>query len=125
MLVSTYEFAKSYYWRYVDMHLNKYELEFLQARTVQDSACKRFLSRYRHLLANPESDIENLCSVLSHIEEQDLRTFLKFFAIRMRMIREDAGGEMVCLRDYQDLEGYIRGDEELFNFFVVSLYYYF
>lgn len=125
MLVSTNEFVKSYYWRYVDMHLNKYEVEFLQARTVQDRACRRFLSRYRHLLSNPETDIENLCSVLSHIEEQDLRTFLKFFVIRMRMIREEAGVEIVSLRDYEDLEGYIQGDEELFNFFVVSLYYYF
>jgi hypothetical protein len=125
MLLSTNEFVKNYYWRYVDMHINRYELEFLQSRTVQDSSCRRFLNRYRHMLSNPEIDIENLCSVLSHINDSDLRTFLKFFVIRIRMIKEDSTSEMRLLRDYEDLQRYIEEDEELFNFFVVSLYYYF
>ena len=125
MLLSTSEFVKNYYWRYVDMHINRYELEFLQSRTVQDSSCRRFLNRYRHMLSNPDSDIENLCSVLSHIKDGDLRTFLKFFVVRIRMIREDSGSEMRILRDYEDLQQYIEEDEELINFFVVSLYYYF
>lgn len=125
MLLSTNEFVKNYYWRYVDMHINRYELEFLQSRTVQDSSCRRFLNRYRHMLSNPDIDIENLSSVLSHIKDSDLQTFLKFFVIRIRMIKEDSTSEMRLLRDYEDLEKYIAEDEELFNFFVVSLYYYF
>jgi uncharacterized protein YbgA (DUF1722 family) len=129
MLSSTGEFVKNYYWRYVDMHINKYELEFLQSRTLQDPGCKRFLSRYKHLLATPQADVDNLCSVLSHINDHDLRTFMKFFLIRVKTIREDAntgtGTDLMSLQTYEDLERYIDDQADLFNLFVVSLYYYF
>ena len=116
---------KNYYWRYVDMHINKYELEFLQLRTVQDPGCKQFLSRYKHLLATPQADVENLCSVLSHITDHDLRTFMNFFVIRVKTIREDTDMGLMPLKTYDDLERYIGGEADLFNLFVVSLYYYF
>lgn len=125
MLLSTGEFAKNYYWRYVDMHINKYELEFLQSRTVQDEDCKRFLSRYKHLLANPEIDIRNLCSVLSHINEEEMRTLTKFFLVRIKTIRENEDMSFVALDTYDKLDNYIDGQADLFNLFVVSLYYYF
>jgi hypothetical protein len=80
-------------------------------------------------LATPQADVDNLCSVLSHINDHDLRTFMKFFLIRVKTIREDAntgtGTDLMSLQTYEDLERYIDDQADLFNLFVVSLYYYF
>lgn len=107
------------------MHINKYDLEFLQSRTVQNPGCKRFLSRYKHLLATPHTDVDNLCSVLSQIDDHDLRIFMNFFVIRVKTIREDTDMELTSLNTYDDLERYIGDQADLFNLFVVSLYFYF
>jgi hypothetical protein len=126
MVFTSTMLLKNYFWKYVDMNINCREIEYLLEQTLVDKDCEQFLERYKERFSNPSADLRNVCTLLSHLSTKELSTLLQFYHVQVNMINNnDLLNTPSTLKTYADLEQFIGKDHELFDVFVVSLYYYF
>jgi hypothetical protein len=125
-VVTSDDFVRHFFWKYVDMRLSQWELKYLCDRVELDPLCFKFLQRYERLLSNPEADVLNLCTVMSQLDRRTLEALFRFYVIRNAdLSSETPPPPLDAPKSYDALQQFIGEDDARFERFVISLYYYF
>jgi hypothetical protein len=121
MLTSSTEFMKSFLWKYIDITINKSEMELLRTKYTQNLVIKSMFERFKDIFYD-EIDIDNFVFIISIIEPCYWDNFMIFYitcAIKFEMT------EKYKINTVEDLDKYIDTNERKFKLLLICLYYYF
>ena len=121
MFTSSTEFMKSFLWKYIDITINKTEMELLQTKYTQNLVIRNMFDRFKDIFYD-KNDIENYVLIISIIEPCYWYNFMIFYttyAIKFEMFEDDK------INTVEDLDKYIDMNERKFKLLLICLYYYF
>ena len=123
MLTSSDEFIKNYFWKYVDMNINKEEGYYLKSLIYQNKQWNDFFKKYEYFFIDC-NEVSNFTIIISQLNQEEYKRFIKFYMRNCRRIIFDMDWEKP-MNTVQDLDDFISNDETKFKLFIVCLYYYF
>lgn len=121
MLISSEEFLQSFLWKYVDMHINIYELQVIKNIIRIDEDWKILLDSFSHLFGN-EIDKNNTLFVLSQFDNSTFVKFMKFYKVQVKKYFDVS---LSNISHHEDLKTFIDTNEDRFKLLMICLYFYF
>ena len=127
MLVSSETFVKHYFWKYLDISINKAEYVFVKDNCPVDADVCAMVNRFAHVFDSVR-DIHNYTFVLSQLRDKLLSNFIVFYNIMVlrfvegkRSHRRVTQESPVTIKGLCDIVG---NDEELFKMVLISAHYF-
>ena len=124
MLTSSTEFVKSFLWKYVDITINKSEIELLKSKVISNTVLLNMFHRFKNIFYD-KSDIENIIFIISIIEPCYWNNFIIFYMTYVRKFEVENDEEIKTIITIEDLDNFINTDEKKFKLLLICLYYYF
>lgn len=121
MLTSSTEFVKSFLWKYVDITINKTEMEMLRTKFTPNTVIENLFDRFKNIF-HDKMDVENYVFIISIIEAGHWNNFIIFY---ITFARKFGLLENEKINTIEDLDKYIDTDEHRFKLLLICLYYYF
>lgn len=121
MLTSSTEFMKSFLWKYVDLTINKTEMELLRTKYTPNTVIESMFERFENIFFD-KMDVDNYVFIISIIEPWFWNNFVIFYITYARKL-ELLNNEKINTID--DLDKYIDTNEQKFKLLLICLYYYF
>jgi len=121
MLTSSSEFVKNFLWKYVDITINKTEIELLRTKYTRNAVVERLFDRFKNIFYD-KMDLENYVFIISITESCHWNNFIIFYITFARKFNLFDNEKINTL---EDLDKYIDTDERKFKLLLICLYYYF
>lgn len=121
MLTSSTEFVKSYLWKYVDITINRTEIEMLRTKYTPNLIIESLFERFKDIF-HDEIDVENYVFIISITERFHWNNFMIFY---ITFAKKFGLSENEKITTIGELDKYIDTDEHKFKLLLICLYYYF
>lgn len=121
MLTSSTEFVKNFLWKYVDITINKTEIDMLRTKYTPNTVIQSLFNRFNNIFYD-KMDVDNYVFIISIIDECHWKNFIIFyitFARKFELLENEK------IKTIEDLDKYIDTDEQKFKLLLICLYYYF
>ena len=125
MLISSEAFVRQFFWKYLDISINREEYLFVKESFPVDPHAERLTSRFADSFGT-RRDRQNYAFVLSQLRGQVLHNFLVFYRTMVHKFGTDRPHTAIRI-DPPTLDGldrFVGEDGELFKILLVSAHYF-
>lgn len=120
MLTSSETFVQHYFWKYLDITINKEEYLFIKNNFPTNPDIHKLLSRFDHIFAS-DADMQNYMFILSQLQDMLLQRFLMFYSI---LVYKHIGKISDKPKTIVELDEFIGDDDKLMQILLISAHYY-
>ena len=121
MLISSEEFLHNFLWKYVDMHINIFELQTIKNIIRIDDNWRVLLDSFTHVFGN-EMDKNNFLFVLSQFYHYTFIKFIHFYKVQVKKYFDISVSN---ISNHADLKNFINTNENRLKLLMICLYHYF
>ena len=124
--MSSEAFVQHYFWKYLDMSINRAEYIFIKENYPVNDHVKRMINRFRHIFGTTR-DCNNYAFVLSQMRGKLLVNFLVFYKTMVHRFVHDNQPHDVIRIDPPTIEGldkFVGDDVDLFRMVLISTHYF-
>ena len=120
MLTSSETFVQHYFWKYLDITINKEEYLFIKNNFPTNPDIHKLLLRFDHIFAS-DADMQNYMFILSQLQDMLLQRFLMFYSI---LVYKHIGKISYKPKTILELDEFIGDDDKLMHILLISAHYY-
>lgn len=124
MLLSSSDFMKNYLWKYIDITINRTEVQQLKTNINYDQYIMDMFNRFKHIFME-QTDIENYVFIMSIIEPCYFDNFVIFYVAFVKKFGLADDDTLKRISTLNDLNNFVDNDEKKFKLMLLCLYYYF
>tara|TARA_Y100000389_G_scaffold147858_1_gene146826 strand:- start:136 stop:516 length:381 start_codon:yes stop_codon:yes gene_type:complete len=125
MLISSEAFVQHYFWKYLDMSINRAEYMFIKESYPVNDHVERMINRFRHIFGTSR-DYNNYAFVLSQMRDRLLENFLVFYKTMVhRFVHEKPHDDIrIDPATVEGLDKFVGDDVDLFKMVLISAHYF-
>ena len=125
MLISSEAFVQQFFWKYLDISMNREECLFVMGSFPVDPDVERMTNRFAHSFGTTR-DRRNYAFVISQLRGRVLDNFLVFYSTMVHKFTAARPHATIRIepRTLEGIDRFVGDDEELFKMLLVSAHYF-